>query len=701
MKKSFTLVIVMLFFISVKIVAQCPDDIKVDNITQPTCGSSNGQFSVLLSNTDSAVEVSIDGGVTFSTAAASAGSITFKDLLPNLYHIVVKLASSTTPCQSFNFVLRANYGSAYTVASTAASNCTANGSIVIGGGVLSTDSVSWLSSLTPAFVTAGSLTANTIPDLAPGLYYVIFKSSTGGNYCYSVDTISVNNTGTACPAAVFCGNATDPTNLFPDGTFGSGGNANGDNAQINGPALPAGITEYTYQPLGVLAPEDGFYAIVNNTAPDPASSSARVFNNSWYSGYDHDYAVTGVMNGYQMVVNASVDPDIVIQETINNLCPHKKYQFSAFIRDLDSTVGQIPANLTFLVNGIGLYTTGNILTGQGNIWRQIGFTFQPTGDSATISIRNNQGGGAGNDWAIDDIYLGDCVPTVALQPILDSCTNPPTQATAIITDGSQFYDTYQWQVNKNDGNGFVDDSTVQTATFNSANSYTASINLPDLSINPTLYMGWEYRIIVGTTASDLTSPTCSYTSTQRLLLQGCDVILPIKVTSIKAQLDNGNGEVLWQVADQINVNHYELQKSTDGKTFSDVISIAPVAGNVASYTAEDNSLSGGTTYYRIKEVDNNNVVSYSTVVTLNEDGSADNIKIFPNPVSGQLFITTPSNIKIESAVIIDATGRKVLQTGSLNNSTNSIEVSSLATGFYTLRLTTSSNEVVNKSFIKK
>ena len=726
MKKIITSLL-FIFVITIKIMAQCPNDVKVQNIVTPTCGMSNGGFNVLFSNATGNVEVSLDSGVTFypgssggvfvtetstdggltftptGSGGSSFGSMSFAGLSPNIYHIVVRMAGTLVACQSFDFVLRANYDSAATVTPSASSNCTANGSIVLGS-VLSTDSVSCLSDINPVFVTVGSLTANTIPNLAPGIYYVILKSSSGGNYCYSTQAVTVSNTGTACPVTVLCGNATDANNLFPNGTFGAGGNADSTNAGINGPPLSAGITQYTYQPLGVFAPEDGFYAIANNTYAG-SDIGHTPFNGSWYEGYDHtgDVNAEGHRDGYMLVVNASYDPSIVLQETIANLCPHKKYQFSAYIRDLDVTSGQIPANLTFLINGIGLYTTGNIPTGSGSAWQQIGFTFQPTGTTATVSIRNNQTGGSGNDWALDDVYLGDCIPTIVLTPTIATCANPPLVVNATVTDGSEAYNTYQWEINKNDGNGFVDDGPVQTVSpdsFSVSGSYIATDSLPN-PITP-LNNGWQYRLVVGTTASDLTSPTCSYSSTQTLIIQGCDIIVPVKFISVKVQAGNDNSAIVsWQVANQLNVNHYELEKSVDGKNFSFVASVPVNAFISGDYSAIDNDVLNGTNYYRIKEVDQNGGYIYSNIVLLVGNAGNTAIKLFPDPASDYVFISIPANTPITSALIFDAAGRNVLQKDDFTISGNEIEVAKLPAGFYTVKIITADNKITNLSFVKK
>ena len=54
-------------------------------------------------------------------------------------------------------------------------------------------------------------------------------------------------------------------------------------------------------------------------------------------------------------------------------------------------------------------------TGQ---WIRKGFTYLtgPTQTSMIIYVRNNAPGGGGNDWAIDDIGVASCYPSMLLTP---------------------------------------------------------------------------------------------------------------------------------------------------------------------------------------------------------------------------------------------------------------------------------------------
>lgn len=655
--------------------AQCPTDVKVQNITIPTCGSNNGSFTVLVSGASGNVNVSIDSGLTYT--AVSSGSQQYNNLPAGNYGIRIALASSPAVlCDSFIFKLIANYSSIVTISSNPAGGCQiTNGSIDLNG-IAATDSVSWISSTNPIFSPIGA--SHEISSLKPGKYYVIMKG-TSNNYCLTTDTITVQNYGVACPTPSFCGNATDANNLFPNGTFGSGGNADGTTAQRNGPQLLSNITNYTYQPLGTFGPEDGFYSIANNTN----YGTGTPFANTWFDGYDHDYTVTGIKNGYQLVVNASYAPDIVIDEPISVPCTDHTYQFSAYVRDLDITSGQIPTNLEFLVDGIGLYSTGDINVGDRS-WHQVGFTFTTRNSSPRMSIRNNSTGGSGNDWAIDDIYVGSCVPTIVYSLItFVGCI--PQNPIATVTDNSATWLYFKWQVNKNDGHGFVDYTTPSAES--STTSYQVTLNLPT-SYNTSL--GWKFQLVLATTQAELSS-SCSYTSGTSFVLQTCGVVLPIKDINLKAQVVNNQADINFTVVDQTDISYYIIERSEDGKEFTEVSTI--YSDPSMSYSTEDYSLTNNN-YYKVIAVDKDGDQYSSSIVYLSYKDETSTIQLFPNPTLDEIHITVPAEQVLQSVTIIDNIGQKVLETKSLTT-----DVSKLPNGTYIAQILTDKQET-NIKFIK-
>ncbi len=128
-----------------------------------------------------------------------------------------------------------------------------------------------------------------------------------------------------------------------------------------------------------------------------------------------------------LVVNAAFTAGEVYKDTIKNVCPNTYYEFSAWVRNLcgvcgidassnsSYTPGVLP-NLSFAINNVDFYTTGNIL--HDNYWQKSGFIYK-TGATETqfsITIKNNAAGGGGNDWVLDDINLSTCYPDLINSP---------------------------------------------------------------------------------------------------------------------------------------------------------------------------------------------------------------------------------------------------------------------------------------------
>jgi hypothetical protein len=690
-----------------------------------------------------------------------AGGVTFNGRAAGIYTISIKSGVTSAICQTFTFNLpTAPYKAGLantTVNNTSVCGTTPNGSINLStSSLVATDSISWLASTTPIFTKVGALGGSIIPNLPAGTYYVMAKDASGcdnvstttivvGGNSPCVTTLASAVRGTAAPQ--YCDNAESPNNLWVDGTFGvnSVGLGSGvsdfkaPNAGSCGGGIvldPTGVynstqtgyiltapnsTSFGMQPLGSSGPTGNFYAITDNLndglAPGgcPAVGNHNVFdgattdNEGWNDGYDNDwYLLGGGTNsgGLQMAVNGGTTPGIVIQQTINNLCPDENYQFSIWIRSLyegnqgsiniGAGAGNVQPIVSFLLNGVEVNTTGNIpnLTSVANgaNYTQYGFNFKPNASTATIAIRsdNSATDGQSNSFAMDDIYVGKPSPTIAY--VTPTCSPIPTSVSANVTDAC----------NNASINSFISYQWTQNGAF--IGSPQTGVSPSYVATNTPIANGDTYQLILAPNAADLTSSACSYQNGSSLTISsgGC-IILPIKLVSIKAQqISQNSAEIVWTVASQTNIIQYILEKSTDNENFYPVTSIN-ANDNVTSYSADDYDLyTGGTNYYRIEAIDNDGSVSYSGIVTINPTPNTSNlIQIYPNPVSDELYISKPTNTIINSAVIIDAIGQTMIQVNSFNNFTNSIPVGNLSTGFYDLKIIDSNDQVTNIKFIKK
>jgi hypothetical protein len=91
---------------------------------------------------------------------------------------------------------------------------------------------------------------------------------------------------------------------------------------------------------------------------------------------------------------------------------------------------------------------------------------------------------------------------------------------------------------------------------------------------------------------------------------------PSRLVSFNGNLANNKVILNWVIAENQAADKFEIEKSTDGKTFS---LAALVFGTDEAATANYQFYEkAGTkkTYYRLKIVDKNNSVSYSNVLTI-------------------------------------------------------------------------------------
>ncbi|MEJ7681474.1 MAG: T9SS type A sorting domain-containing protein [Segetibacter sp.] len=171
--------------------------------------------------------------------------------------------------------------------------------------------------------------------------------------------------------------------------------------------------------------------------------------------------------------------------------------------------------------------------------------------------------------------------------------------------------------------------------------------------------------------------------------------LPVTLTDIKAyQIDKGI-QVDWTAHAEINIDHYEVEKSVDGRQFEKVnVVIAENNSAVApSYGWFDTNVSTGSNFYRIKVIEKSGAVKYSAVVKVNIAEGNRNITIFPNPVKGNVIQVHLSNVeKGRYAVVLYNNLGQNLYSGTIEHTTGSgtykiLSGRLISKGPYTLQIT--------------
>jgi hypothetical protein len=135
----------------------------------------------------------------------------------------------------------------------------------------------------------------------------------------------------------------------------------------------------------------------------------------------------------------------------------------------------------------------------------------------------------------------------------------------------------------------------------------------------------------------ITADPLSATANRFMIVFKTSGVLPVNYTAVKAYQQNAGIQVDWKVAAESNMRNYEVEKSTDGRSFNSAGTVAAKANNstAVSYSWFDAAPSKGINYYRIKAVDNAGVAKYSQVVNVKLGGGKSEISIYPNPVVGK------------------------------------------------------------------
>ena len=234
-----------------------------------------------------------------------------------------------------------------------------------------------------------------------------------------------------------------------------------------------------------------------------------------------------------------------------------------------------------------------------------------------------------------------------------------------------------------------------------------SINLTDSSINKARSTGnITFRIKPKTTVAlgdtiynnaliyfDSDLPVTTKYSVTRIIAE----TFPLELLTFTAQKQGKTNLLQWQTAQEINVDHFIVERSLNGSpdSYREFNGIGNVKAGLSNYSFTDNNPLKATNYYRLKMMDRDGQFTYSPIRSINNSGTFS-VSIYPNPAKDNLQIQislTPSPLQKRGAIqlqIISQDGKVLLSqntsatTGSI---LRSINTSNLAKGSYFLKVT--------------
>lgn len=179
--------------------------------------------------------------------------------------------------------------------------------------------------------------------------------------------------------------------------------------------------------------------------------------------------------------------------------------------------------------------------------------------------------------------------------------------------------------------------------------------------------------------------------------------LPITLLTFTATpISKNKALVEWSTATEKNNDHFEIERTIDGKNF-ELVGKQNGNGNSNSkrnYSLFDHQPHKGLSYYRLKQVDVNGDFSYSSLVSVNFDEAHElNYSLFPNPNKGEFTIN--GNVEGAEVIIYNAIGQKVeFAVGSKTPMSMIVNCSSLASGIYFVNIKRGGETKVEKLIIE-
>lgn len=139
-------------------------------------------------------------------------------------------------------------------------------------------------------------------------------------------------------------------------------------------------------------------------------------------------------------------------------------------------------------------------------------------------------------------------------------------------------------------------------------------------------------------------------------------VLPVSLTSFAAKAETAGARLTWQTASEQNNKAFSISRSTDGINFT-AIGTVESKGNSNSptnYTFLDLSLSTGTNYYRLNQMDIDGKITDLGTRSVNFQLASVQLSVYPNPT------TDLANVKFKAGVfnnttLLDLTGKVLAQ----------------------------------------
>lgn len=212
---------------------------------------------------------------------------------------------------------------------------------------------------------------------------------------------------------------------------------------------------------------------------------------------------------------------------------------------------------------------------------------------------------------------------------------------------------------------------------------------------------WGFTAASGGVAQ--TQSVCDINIVTGTVSPDCALILSNDLVNFNANCQNGVTKIDWAVENASEIDHFKLLQSNDGLHFQmlDEISASSSLGSSTfTYALEQTS---ELMYYKIETVANNGEKSISSIISSDCSSSLtknESIYIFPNPVKDLLTIVNRTQ-DIESIIVLDITGKPLMDRQVNTGQSHQISLKSLSSGVYGVYIKNKDGSSSLQHFVKQ
>lgn len=197
----------------------------------------------------------------------------------------------------------------------------------------------------------------------------------------------------------------------------------------------------------------------------------------------------------------------------------------------------------------------------------------------------------------------------------------------------------------------------------------------------------------------------AYTTAKSALLAQ---VLPVEIIKFTADVKASSVELNWETASERNNAYFAVEKSLDGRRFSEMTKIegAGTSDIINYYSHTDNDPTPGIAYYRLKPVDFDGAYDYSSVLAVAFGGNRP-VEVYPNPATQELNIRVSADDASQNEPTIiefyNVTRQlvKSVDLGDGFSGTANFTINELAAGTYTVVITTGTKETIRRVVVSK